>query len=304
MKKNLILLVIIAFFRFENVQGETIFTPSDTLNETRLNSFLIASGVGLTGTIVGLNELWYADHARSSFHFQDDIEHWQGMDKLGHATTAYWMGYYGMQSLNWAGVSRNRAVWYGGMYGLPFLTAVEVLDGFSEAWGFSPSDQAANVLGAALLIGQEKAWQEQRFQLKFSFSASGLAEYRPELLGSNFIEESLKDYNAQTYWLSFSANKVVPGSPLPDWLNISPGYSGNNMLGSVQNPSVNSAGETLPKLERHPQFYLSLDVNWLNVEVENPYLNNLINALAFIKIPFPAMEYNRKEGIEAHWLYF
>ena len=42
------------------------------------------------------------------------------------------------------------------------------MDGFSDHWGFSWGDYAANVLGTSLLIGQELAWNEQRIQLKYS----------------------------------------------------------------------------------------------------------------------------------------
>lgn len=299
-----ILFLFIMLLSIKEAGAETIFAPSDTLHSTRLNSFLITSGTAYTGSMVGLNQLWYADHERGPFHFEDDWNHWQQMNEIGHTTTGYWTGYYGMQFLRWSGVSESRSIWYGGLYGLPFMTTIEVFDGFSEAWGFSWTDQAANMAGPALLIGQEKLWGEQRFQLKFSFTRSGLASYRPEQLGHNFIEESLKDYNGQTYWLSFPANMMLPGDPAPDWLNISPGYSGNNMLGAVENPSHNDAGEQLPNYSQHRQYYLSLDVNLLEADIENPWLRHMVRGLAFIKLPFPAMEYNPEDGLQGHWMYF
>jgi hypothetical protein len=96
------------------------------------------------------------------------------------------------------GVSDKKAIWQGGVSGLIYLTGVEIFDGFSNDWGFSWGDQLANIVGASFVIGQELAWREQKFRLKFSFHPSPYAKYRPELLGKNLIESWLKDYNGQT----------------------------------------------------------------------------------------------------------
>ncbi|NBN99091.1 MAG: DUF2279 domain-containing protein, partial [Flavobacteriia bacterium] len=53
----------------------------------------------------------------------------------------------------------------------------------------------ANISGSALFIGQELLWKEQRIVPKFGFQRSGLAQYRPDLLGNGWHEEFLKDYN-------------------------------------------------------------------------------------------------------------
>ena len=40
-------------------------------------------------SLVGINEVWYKNYARSDFHFFDDLKEWNGMDKIGHACTSY-----------------------------------------------------------------------------------------------------------------------------------------------------------------------------------------------------------------------
>ncbi|OJU23360.1 MAG: hypothetical protein BGN92_03335 [Sphingobacteriales bacterium 41-5] len=50
-----------------------------------------------------------------------------------------------------------------------FLTVIEILDGFSNKWGFSWGDMAANVFGAGMFQGQQLLWNEQRIKFKFSF---------------------------------------------------------------------------------------------------------------------------------------
>ena len=53
---------------------------------------------------------------------------------------------------------------YVATFGFTFLTAVEILDGFSKNWGASWGEILANASGTGLLIGQELLWAEQRIQ--------------------------------------------------------------------------------------------------------------------------------------------
>ena len=48
------------------------------------------------GLMVGLNSLWYKDFPKSDFHFFNDNNEWLQMDKVGHATTAYYVGKFGI----------------------------------------------------------------------------------------------------------------------------------------------------------------------------------------------------------------
>lgn len=88
---------------------------------------------------------------------------------------------------------------------------------------FSWGDMAANPFGSALFLGQELLWQEQRIALKFSLHQTRFAPLRPEILGNGLSQEILKDYNGQTYWLSFNLHSFFKESNLPKWLNIAMG---------------------------------------------------------------------------------
>lgn len=276
--------------------SDTVLQES-TLNKTRLSILLISSSIAYGASIYALNELWYKDFPRSSFHFHDDLHHWKQMDKLGHITTNYWSGYYGMRLLKWSGVPRKKAIWYGGSAGMLVTLPIEIMDGFSEQWGFSVSDLGANILGTALFISQELLWEEQRIQLKYSFRKSGLAHYRPELLGKNTAEQLIKDYNAQTYWLSFSPVYIAGKEKgrFPEWLNLAVGYSSYGMLGAVGNP------ENLPEHERYRQWFISPDINFLKIETGDPWFNSGLRLLAFLKVPAPALEFNRVDGFKMSW---
>jgi len=215
---------------FSQSRFNQFLKPSDSLNVLRRNTVVITEAALATTTIIGLNQLWYADYPRSNFKTINDSREWLQMDKLGHVFSSYQLGSVGARTLNWAGVSKKDQLLYGSTLGLGFLTAVEVMDGFSEAWGFSWTDMAANVLGTSLYAGQELLWQEQRVILKYSFHRTDFAKQRPDKLGNGLSEEFLKDYNGQTYWLSANINAFLKTENIPNWLNLAFGYGADGML--------------------------------------------------------------------------
>lgn len=293
------------FFQTAPVSAQSDFwQPSDTLHKGRLTFVATAAGVGLAGTMIGLNELWYSNQPRSSFHFFDDNADWLQMDKAGHAATGYQLSRLGFEAVRWTGVEDRKAMWAGAGFAMLFLTGIEVLDGFSEQWGFSLGDFGANVAGGALFVGQQLGWEEQRVALKFSYSPSGLAHYRPETLGSNDLERIIKDYNGQTYWLSVNPGSFRPsGARILPWLNVALGYSGFGMLGGTDNPEFNAAGDALPEMERYRRYFLSFDVDLTRIPTKSGFLRTFFSTFGFVKIPAPALEYSRGD-FRWHWLMF
>ena len=90
-----------------------------------LKALQIAIGVEVTlysGSLYGLNKIWYSGYPRNSFHWHNDNNAWLQMDKVGHSTTAYQVGLLGMNLMEWGGVPKKKAIWYGGAYGAVFLT--------------------------------------------------------------------------------------------------------------------------------------------------------------------------------------
>jgi hypothetical protein len=113
-------------------------------------------------------------------------------------------------------LAKKRAIDLRFWYGICFLTAVEVLDGFSSEWGASSGDIIANASGTALFVSQELLWKE-RGSPKFSFHTTQYAQYRPNVLGSSLAEQILKDYNGQTYYFS-QFTLLSKGSKIPNGL--------------------------------------------------------------------------------------
>src|SRR6185437_2160130 len=138
-------------------------------NKSRVRLVTSANIIGYGGTLIALNALWYAKYPRSSFHFFNDNNEWLQMDKAGHMYSAYTESRATMEMWRWAGLSRKQCIWIGGLSGAAYQSIIEVLDGFSSQYGFSPGDFTANILGSATFISQELAWNQQKIKLKFSF---------------------------------------------------------------------------------------------------------------------------------------
>ncbi|NRB59251.1 MAG: DUF2279 domain-containing protein [Winogradskyella sp.] len=272
--------------------------PSDTLNNSRKNAVVITEATFAAVTLVALDRLWYADYPRSKFKTLNDNEEWLQMDKLGHVFSAYQLGQLGANTLNWAGVSEKNQLLYGATLGLGFLTAVEVMDGFSQEWGFSWGDMMANGLGTGLYVGQELLWEEQRILLKYSFSRSDFVSQRPEKLGNGLSEEFLKDYNGQTYWLSANISTFFKTENFPKWLNIAFGYGADGML--TGNPN----DDNFLNQNRVRQFYLSLDVDLTRIKTNSSVLKTIFSVFNIIKVPFPTFSLNSQGAVKWHYIYF
>lgn len=279
---------------------ESFLTPSDTLNLPRRNAIIISESSTMSLSLLGLNQLWYADYPRSKFHTLNDADEWLQMDKVGHVFSSYQIGRAGANILNWSGVSKKNQLVYGSTLGFTFLTAVEVFDGFSEEWGFSWSDMAANAAGTGLYVGQELLWEEQRITLKYSFHQTKYAPQRPDKLGEGFIEEMLKDYNGQTYWLSANVHSFFKESQIPKWLNVAIGYGADGML-TGKSETVNNL---IISHQRKRQFYLSLDVDLSRIETKSHVLKTIFEVFNVIKVPFPTLELDDRGVLKVHPVYF
>ncbi|MEW4924184.1 DUF2279 domain-containing protein [Algibacter sp. 2305UL17-15] len=297
---NFIIVLFLCCFSssFAQTPVADFLKPSDTLNTKRRNAVVISEVALASTALVGLNEIWFADFDRSKFHTINDNNEWLQIDKLGHMFTAYQVGKQGAHLLNWSGVTKKDQLIYGATLGFGFLTAVEVLDGYSAEWGYSWGDVGANALGTGLYISQELLWNEQRIDVKFSFHQTKYASQRPDKLGKSFFQQVLKDYNGQTYWLSFNLHSFFKNSKIPKWLNVAVGYGADGMLTGVEVTD----NQVLTTNQRLRQYYLSFDVNLTKIRTNSLFLKSIFNVFNMIKIPFPTLEINKK-GTAFHLFY-
>jgi hypothetical protein len=287
-------------------------TNTDTLNKKRLHRVLVGQGILWTGSLLALNQAWYADYPRTRFHFFNDYPEWHQMDKLGHAYTGYFTTGLSYEAFRHAGVSEKKAAWYGAASGLAFLSVIEILDGFSTAWGFSPPDMIANLAGTSLFAVQQTAWHQQRIQLKVSAHRNNYKDPELELRANQFFgnttpQRILKDYNAQTYWLSVNPRLFGMPKPWPQWLLLSAGYGADNLWGGRINTWTDPQGifhnrQDLPRLR---QFYFAPDIDLSKIKI-NGKTPKLLKAFQYItlKFPLPALEINSAGKFKLHAVAF
>ncbi len=244
--------------------------------------FAIQSAVYI-GSLYALSKSWYKNPL-THFHFRDDRHVWMQMDKFGHVFTAYQISRYTSGIYSGTGISRKQTILYGALSGFVFQSPIELLDGFSPDYGFSPSDVVANLAGSALFAGQMLAWDELRIVPKFSVRPTSYAALRPELLGRSTMERLLKDYNGQTYWFSSSPGSFFPHLKWPRWLCFSVGYGIENMIFAE---AVKSASMGYPP---YRQYYLSLDIDFTKIPAKRKWVRTAALLLNTVKVPAPALE--------------
>ena len=135
-----------------------------------------------------------------------------------------------------------------------------------------------------------------------------LTDRTDDLYGTGFFERRLKDYNAQTSWLSMNLSSFLrPESKFPKWLNFAFGYGAENMYGAWENTwETDGITYTVDDdvLPRYRQYYLSLDVDLTRIRSKSPVVRTLLGILNVFKIPAPAVEFNRIDGTKFHWILF
>ena len=329
--RTILLLILLAPCIFTlNAQSEDRFAwlePADTFHNARFWTSIGSGAAIYTTASIGLYQAWYKDYGLTRFHTFDDMGEWNDMDKGGHLITAYIESYYSYKGLRWTGLDRKKSIWMAAGVGVLLQSTVEVMDGFSEEWGFSWADMGFNILGTTAFVAQETGWKEQRIIFKISSTppdypstiihpsgegpSQTIAQRANDLYGSSWGEQILKDYNGQTLWASanvasFLKKDEVPW--MPKWINIAVGYGAENMLGGFGNHWSSDDGYSYNVAEniypRQRQIYLSLDADLSRIPTNKPWLKFVLGTLNWIKIPAPALEYNTGGKIVFHPIYW
>jgi len=173
-------------------------------NLTQRNSMIIVTGAALVATYGSYN--WW----RSGFGggFDTANEGWfgagtnyGGADKLGHL----YSNYAGVRLLTplfeSVGNGRNASVSLAAWSTLGIYTAVEIVDGYSRTWKFSPQDAIANAAGAALGVAIET---RPELDAIFDFRI----DYRRSPRSSSF--DPFGDYSEQRYLFVAKGDGFAP----------------------------------------------------------------------------------------------
>jgi hypothetical protein len=184
---------------------------------------LLISSVVLGTTLYGATT-WWED---SSSEFRVRHEGWfgadtpnGGADKLGHAYSFYVSTRLLRNGFEWAGHNRRNAAQLAGMTSAALSVGVEIMDGFTEKYGFSTEDMIMNLsgIGVGIFLDSYPQWDDLfDIRLKYwpSDDARRLNDYDP-----------LADYSGQTYLLITKASGVPLLRKLPflRYLELAVGY--------------------------------------------------------------------------------
>lgn len=283
--KRILSFFLVILANFFVLGQQSFWHPADSIHKKRLITTSVVMGTTWTGSMVGLGTVWYKGVEKTKWHAFDDSRNWMQMDKAGHFYTGYKINQLTSDLFRWSGVDNTKATLIGSGISFGYQTTLEMLDAFSAEWGFSWADFGSNVFGAASYSSQQIFWNEERIIPKFSFHPTRYSDLRPEILGSNFLENLLKDYNGQTYWLTVNPSKFFNNSKLPKWLCFSLGYSADKKIYGDQDVYYGIDETLYAKRE----YLFSLDVDFSAIKTRHQWLNVLIKQLNYLKVPFPAL---------------
>jgi hypothetical protein len=320
MLRRLSILFLIVCWCFPS-HGQDFFSVPDSVVKWRQVTNVTTQSAITVSTLGGLQIAWYQDYQNGGFHFFNDWPGWMQMDKLGHLNATYQIARNVHGFNRWSGMNNTRSAIWAASAAMAYQCSFEVMDGFSEGWGFSVYDVLFNAMGASAFIAQQLTWKEQRIKIKYGFFPSGLnrvnetetnmreVQRAEHLYGKSIAEQWLKDYNGITTWASANIYAMI-GKPdgFPKWLNIAIGMSTNNVLGAesnhwtIQDASGNDMTYQSPYVrERQVLLSLDIDVDQFDLPPRWVWIKGVVG---FVKFPFPAIEWNSERGIVAHALYF
>jgi len=162
----------------------------------------------------------------SDFHFSD--EGWfgkdsvaGGADKLGHAFSFYVSTRLLAKTLDeWAGQPRADAIRIAALTSAAVSLAIEVFDGYSLEYGFSPSDMAMNLvgIGAGMLL-ETYPQLDRLIDLRLQYWPSSDSRKYGQTNPGN-------DYSGQTYLFVLKASGLpeLQGNPWLRYLELQFGY--------------------------------------------------------------------------------
>ncbi|TAL68941.1 MAG: DUF2279 domain-containing protein [Bacteroidetes bacterium] len=232
-----------------------------------------------------MNTIW---KQQTKFRFVEDGEYALYADKPGHFFGCYFTSYLWSETLMLAGFSWETSTIIGSALGFAYSSYVEILDGFGANWGFSPTDELFNFIGAGYFLAQHYIPVLQNFSPKFMYIPANWHGEHKRAEAQMFID----DYSSHTMWLSVNVHNLLPESMKeywPSWMELSFGYAARNLGDSLYAPKFYYNGYFG---FGSPRFIISLDYNLVKLlPKDGAVWNWLRQSLNFFKFPSPAIEF-------------
>ncbi len=269
-----------------------------TGNLPYLNSHAKPVNIAIVGGIYAA--IFYAQHSvqqsdvwkeTGPFHFYEDIQYALWVDKFGHFYGGYSTSYVFTEGLITSGLSWEMSNIIGSVLGLGYMSYIEVLDGYSKGFGFSPSDFYADVLGSGFFLAQYYFPILQNFNPKFMYVNPDWVDEKHRVPHESFID----DYSTQTFWMTINIQNLFGGvvkEYVPDWLELAIGYTAYSLC-DPYNPECD------PKVSQkvsdaawgNRKIIISIDYNIVKLLPDgHPFWNWFKQNFKLFKLPSPAIE--------------
>lgn len=242
-----------------------------------------------------MNTIW---RDQTHFRFIEDGKYALYTDKFGHFYGAYTMGYFARETFYWAGFSHKTSVWLGAATGLAYSTYVEIQDGFSKDWGFSPTDWYADLGGAVFNVAQQYVPVLQNFTPKFQYFPSPWFGARARIPSQGFFD----DYSSQVFFMSINVHNLLPDGMKkfwPSWMQLSLGYTTRNLCSAGDDRCKNCNYHWDYKdadVYGDPKFLVALDYDLVKVLPSGGNFWNWIRqSLNVLKFPSPTLEISKSD---------
>lgn len=293
-------------FMYANMQRYTL-TGELPLKKTDIKPWNFGLFVGFSGGfmiaqhIYQVNTIW---EEQAEFKVQEDGQYALWADKAGHFFGTFLTSYFFTEGFLQAGLSKDAAKIWGTVMGLSYTTYVEIMDGYGERWGFSPSDFYLDIAGATFHLAQNYSPFLQNFTPKFTYFPAPWHGDKHRVPSDIFID----DYSSHTLWLSVNVHNLLPENLQnywPQWLELSFGYAVRNLCSPGGefgcNPDISYPASDVAW--GNQKYILALDYNLVLLLPDGPnFWNWFKQSLNYFKLPSPAVEFSR-EGTQFYLIY-
>jgi hypothetical protein len=271
------------------LSASSVFAQTDSTTHTNylLPAIAPAAIIGVA-LYNNYNDFW-KNSQKVPFHFSNDPPYAMHNDKLGHAYYAATTADIVKLCYVEAGMNRKTAAWIGFTSSLLAQTLVEIGDGFhgnTPYYGFSPGDEAADILGSSFSLAKEYIPAFSRFDYKIGFWPS-------DAYKEGAYHTIIDDDESQFFWMSYEIYRHLPEG-YPKWLNIAFGYGVENLQQVLFLPDRKSS---IPG----SQLFLGLDLHLKEIPIDGKAWQIIAGLLDHVRIPFPALQIS--PIVKWYWLH-
>jgi hypothetical protein len=287
--------LFLGFCRAESPDSNNVAIKQAKINKLKLG--IVTAGTLGFGVVTYdyFNQVWWKPTRVKKFVWRDDWNDVLKADKAGHFYFSYVLSDVYKNLFKWVGFSSKTSAFLGAGISVVYeVGVVELTDGFTTQWGFSPSDAISDVFGAFFPVVQEYIPALKIFSFKWSYTPSGytwLDYFRfGSLKDALYKKQFHTDYSGMTFWASVDFQELLPEKFekfIPDFLNIAVGYSVKE---------INYAGRG------YSEVFLGIDYNFLKIDTGSEFFNKVLRALNYIHFPAPTLRIKPK--VKFYYLYF